>query len=152
LFYTQTDCFTLKPSQTFNSAKNHAVANFLKIQRLQLDLLSADCCTLINAALVSIWLYLLWPLFSPVYLNPIYVAYLMILTIPVLGYASLALVGSVGRPNVGLLMVAFRLCVGEIYLRLWIPRQAEIFGTNCHERPASLATCLRGRPKQQADG
>ena len=25
-----TDCFTLKPSQTFNSAKNHAVANFLK--------------------------------------------------------------------------------------------------------------------------
>ena len=44
----------------------------------------------INAALVSIWLYLLWPLFSPVYLNPIYVAYLMILTIPVLGYASLA--------------------------------------------------------------
>jgi lysophospholipase L1-like esterase len=81
----------------------------------------------INAALVSIWLYLLWPLFSPVYLNPIYVAYLMILTIPVLGYASLALVGS-RQTNVGLLMgCVFGFAFGEIYLRLWIPAPEQRF-------------------------
>ncbi|MGA8418951.1 MAG: hypothetical protein WB691_04175, partial [Pseudolabrys sp.] len=81
----------------------------------------------INAALVSTWLYLLWPLFSPVYLNPIYVAYLMILTIPVLGYASLALIGS-RRTNIGLLMgCVFGFAFGEIYLRLWIPEPEQRF-------------------------
>src|SRR5262245_27366413 len=34
----------------------------------------------INATMIAVWLYLLWPLFKPVYLNPIYVIYLTTLT------------------------------------------------------------------------
>src|SRR5262249_60199011 len=57
----------------------------------------------INATLIAVWLYLIWPLFTPVYLNQIYVVYLMILTLPALGYAYLALVGG-KQFNIGLLM------------------------------------------------
>ena len=75
----------------------------------------------INAALCAVWLYLLWPLFYPVFLNPIYVIYLTILTLPALGYAYLALIGG-RRINIGLLMACvFGFTLGETYLRLRIP-------------------------------
>jgi hypothetical protein len=71
-----------------------------------------------------VWLYLLWPLFDPVFFNPIYAVYLMlILTLPALGYIYLALIGG-RRINTGLLIAC--LCVfavGEIYLRLRKPEQ-----------------------------
>jgi len=81
----------------------------------------------INAALVTIWLYLLWPLFRPVYLNPIYVFYLMILTLPALAFAYLALVGG-GRINIGLLITCVcGFAVGEIFLSLRIPEPEQRF-------------------------
>ena len=75
----------------------------------------------LNAALITVWLYLLWPLFDPVYVNPIYVVYLTILTLPALGYAYLALIG--GRQiNIGLMIACvFGFAIGETYLRLSIP-------------------------------
>ena len=81
----------------------------------------------INAALVTVWLYLLWPLLRPVYLNPTYVIYLTTLTLPVLAYAYLALVG--GRLiNIGLLIACvFCFALGEIYLRLRIPAPEQRF-------------------------
>ena len=75
----------------------------------------------LNAALLAGWLYLLWPLFDPVFFSPIYAVYLTILTLPALGYAYLALIGG-RRINIGLLIVCvFGFAIGEIYLRLRIP-------------------------------
>ena len=75
----------------------------------------------INATLIAVWLYLIWPLFTPVYLNQIYVVFLMILTLPALGYAYLTLI--VGKKiNIGLLIACvFAFTLGETYLRLWVP-------------------------------
>jgi lysophospholipase L1-like esterase len=60
-------------------------------------------------------------LFGPVYLNLTYVIYLTTLTLPVLAFAYLALVGS-RLINIGLLIACVcGLAIGEIYLRLRIP-------------------------------
>jgi lysophospholipase L1-like esterase len=73
-----------------------------------------------NAAVIAVWLYLLWPLFDPVFFNSIYVVYLMILTLPALGYAYLALIGGT-RINTGLLIACVcGFATGEVYLRLRI--------------------------------
>jgi hypothetical protein len=72
----------------------------------------------LNAVLVGGWLYLLWPLFSPVFFTPIYAIYVTVLVLPALLYAYLALIGG-NRLNLGLLIASF--CVfgiGETYLRL----------------------------------
>src|SRR5215831_3614315 len=75
----------------------------------------------INATLMAVWLYLIWPLFHPVYLNQIYVVFLMILTLPALGYAYLTLIGG-KKVNIGLLIACvFTFTLGETYLRLWVP-------------------------------
>src|SRR5262249_31036871 len=75
----------------------------------------------INATLIVVWLYLIWPLFTPVYLNQIYVVFLIILTLPALGYAYLTLVGG-KKINIGLLIACvFTFTLGETYLRLWVP-------------------------------
>ena len=75
----------------------------------------------INAMLVAVWLYLLWPLFDPVFFSLTYVIYMMVLTLPVLVYAYLALIGGAGI-NAALLIVSFlAFTVGEIYLRLYVP-------------------------------
>src|SRR5215831_5823421 len=75
----------------------------------------------INATLIVVWLYLIWPLFTPVYLNQIYVVFLIILTLPALGYAYLTLVGG-KKINIGLLIACvFAFTLGETYLRLWVP-------------------------------
>jgi len=112
----------------------------------------------INAALVNIWLYLLWPLFSPVYLNPIYIFYLMVLTLPALGYASLALVGS-RQINIGLLIgCVFGFALGEIYLRVWIPAPERRFSApivSNGQRPYYMFTGApnsRGRMVPQQGG
>jgi hypothetical protein len=47
----------------------------------------------LNAVLVGGWIYLLWPLFSPVFFTPIYAIYLTALVLPALAYAYLALIG-----------------------------------------------------------
>lgn len=76
----------------------------------------------INALLVIIWAYLLWPLFRPVYCSTAYAIYLSLLTLPVLGYAYLALVGR-RRTNVSLLiLLVLGFIVGETYVRLRVPR------------------------------
>src|SRR5262249_45528181 len=70
---------------------------------------------------MAVWLYLIWPLFHPVYLNQIYVVFLMILTLPALGYAYLTLIGG-KKVNIGLLIACvFAFTLGETYLRLWVP-------------------------------
>src|SRR5262249_10318049 len=75
----------------------------------------------INATLIALWLYMIWPLFAPVYLNQIYVVYLVILTLPALGYAYLALIGG-KQVNIALLMACvFGFTLSETYLRLWVP-------------------------------
>jgi len=76
----------------------------------------------LNAAVVAVWLYLLWPLFDPVFFNPTYAIYLMlILTLPALGYIYLALIGG-RRINTGLLIACVCVfAVGEIYLHLRKP-------------------------------
>src|SRR5262245_27577726 len=75
----------------------------------------------INAAMIAIWFYLLWPLFDPVYFNLFYVVYLTIRTLPALAYAYLALVG--GRQiNTGMMIACVcGFAIGEIYLRLMVP-------------------------------
>jgi lysophospholipase L1-like esterase len=71
----------------------------------------------INLALVGTWLFLLWPLLSPVFLTPIYVAYVATLMLPAIGYAYLAVVGG-AKINAGLLVVlVVGFAIGEIYVR-----------------------------------
>ena len=105
----------------------------------------------INAALVTVWLYLLWPLLRPVYLNPTYVIYLTTLTLPVLAYAYLALVG--GRLiNIGLLIACvFCFALGEIYLRLRILRQSRDFRHQLSQTASIPTTCSQA-PQTAADG
>jgi lysophospholipase L1-like esterase len=75
----------------------------------------------LNAAATAVWLYLVWPLFDPVFFNSIYAVYLTILTLPALGYAYLALVGG-RRINTGLLVTCVCIfAIGEICLRLRTP-------------------------------
>lgn len=72
----------------------------------------------LNAVLVGGWIYLLWPLFSPVFFTPTYAIYLTALVLPALAYAYLALIGG-NRINFGLLItLLFVFAVGETYLRL----------------------------------
>ena len=81
----------------------------------------------LNAVLVGGWLFLLWPLFSPVFLSPIYAVYLALLVLPALAYAYLALIGG-NRINFGLLIVSFLVfAIGETYLRLKITLPEERF-------------------------
>jgi lysophospholipase L1-like esterase len=71
----------------------------------------------INSALVVGWLYLLWPLFHPIFLTPIYVAYVATLVLPAIGYAYLAAVGG-KKINIGLLIIVIGgLAIGETVLR-----------------------------------
>ena len=74
----------------------------------------------INALLVAVWLYLLWPLFDPVYFHAAYAIYLAILTLPALGYAYLALVGGRWINAALLVLLALGVAAGEAYVRLRI--------------------------------
>src|SRR5262249_4437344 len=79
----------------------------------------------LNAFLVGGWIFLLWPLFSPVFFTPIYAIYLTVLVLPALVYAYLALIGG-NRINLGLLIASlFVFAIGESYLRLKVisPKQ-----------------------------
>jgi hypothetical protein len=72
----------------------------------------------LNAVLIGGWLYLLWPLFSPIFFTPIYAIYLAVLVLPALAYAYLALIGD-NRINLSLLIASlFVFAIGETYLRL----------------------------------
>ena len=100
----------------------------------------------INAALVSTWLYLLWPLFSPVYSS---CDLCRLSNDPDSTRAGLCLSGpnwqqaDQHRTIDGL---RFRLRVRrDLLTPLDSCARAEIFGTNCNERPASLLH-VYGRP------
>ena len=81
----------------------------------------------LNAVLVGGWLYLLWPLFSPVFFTPIYAIYLAALLLPAIAYAYLALIGG-HRTNLGLLIcLFFVLATGETYLRLKVDPRGDRF-------------------------
>src|SRR5262249_6257570 len=79
----------------------------------------------LNAGLVGGWLYLLWSLFSSVFLSPKYFIYLAVLVLPAVAYAYLALIGDY-RINFGLLVALFFVfAIGETYLRLAVAPPVE---------------------------
>jgi hypothetical protein len=81
----------------------------------------------LNAVLVGSWLFLLWPLFSPIFFTPIYAVYLTVLVLPALAYAYMALIGG-NRINLGLLIASFFVfAIGETYLRLKVTPPEERF-------------------------
>lgn len=104
--------------------KKGAIANhsFFKLVALAIKYIAGRSVAFwLNAALVAGWLFLLWPLFDPVFFTPIYAAYLTVLTLPALGYTYLALIGGM-RVNIGLLIACvLGFAIGESYLRFRIP-------------------------------
>jgi hypothetical protein len=88
----------------------------------------------INSALVAAYAFLLWPIFDPVFFNVKYAVYLLVVTLPAMTYAYLALVGS-KRINTGLLIVAvLGFTIAEAALRLREPgqRPESIFADGQH--------------------
>lgn len=94
----------------------------------------------INSALVVGWIYLLWPLFDPIFLTPIYVAYVATLILPAIGYGYLAAVGG-KKINLGLLIILIAgLAIGESVLRFRAPSSASEFSFNDGQVPYYMFT------------
>src|SRR5262245_40612898 len=79
----------------------------------------------INVLVVITWLYLIWPLFDPVYFTTAYVIYLAILTLPALSYAYLALVGRYWINASLIVLLILAVAAGETYVHTRFPNVEE---------------------------